>query len=161
MTAGSVHSIQLSDGGVPKLPVVQVSITKTGLEGDRQRNLKYHGGPNRAVCLFSLERIEALQAEGHPIDPGSTGENITVRGLDWNLAEPGVRMLVGEAELELTSYVKPCKNIRNSFLNSEIHRISQRVHPGWSRVYARVLNSGLVRSGDPVKLLEYEQVSLL
>ena len=161
MTSSSVYSVQVSDGGVPKLPVAQAGITKTGLEGDRQRNRRYHGGPSRAVCLFSLERIEALQAEGHPIVPGSTGENITVRGLDWNLVEPGVRIRVGEAELELTSFAEPCKTIRKSFVNSEIERMSQPAFPGWSRVYARVLREGLVRPGDPVEVIPGDQVPLL
>ena len=38
----------------------------------------FHGGPERALCLFSLERILELQAEGHPIFPGAAGENITI-----------------------------------------------------------------------------------
>lgn len=56
-----VHQINLSDGGVPKLPVWEASVGKEGLSGDRQRNLKFHGGPDRAVCLYSLELIERLQ----------------------------------------------------------------------------------------------------
>ena len=52
-----------------------------GLEGDRQRDLRFHGGPLRAVSLYSLELIEALQAEGHPIAPGAMGENLTMAGV--------------------------------------------------------------------------------
>lgn len=159
--SSSVHSIQISDGGVPKLPVTEAQITEIGLTGDRQRNRRYHGGPSRAVCLFSLERIEALQAEGHPIEPGSTGDNITVRGLDWGLAKPGRRLRVGEAELELTSFAEPCKTIRKSLLNNEIARLSEGVFPGWSRMYARVRKAGVVRTGDRVELLPDGQTSLL
>jgi MOSC domain-containing protein YiiM len=42
-----------------------------GIVGDDQAAKKYHGGPDRALVLYSLEIIEALQAEGHPISPGS------------------------------------------------------------------------------------------
>ncbi len=73
-----VHQISVSDGGVPKLPVLEATVSDKGVDGDRQRNLKFHGGPDRAVCLYSLELIERLQDEGHPIDPGSSGENLTV-----------------------------------------------------------------------------------
>jgi MOSC domain-containing protein YiiM len=59
-----VHQLSVSDGGVPKFAVPQATITKRGVEGDRQRNPDIHGGPDRAVCVFSLEIIEALQAEG-------------------------------------------------------------------------------------------------
>ena len=50
-----LHQINVSDGGVPKRPVLEARVTKTGVEGDRQRNLNVHGGPDRAVCLFSHE----------------------------------------------------------------------------------------------------------
>jgi len=60
-----VHSINVSPGGVPKLPVSEARITTLGLDGDSQRNRLYHGGPMRAVSLYSLERIEALNHEGH------------------------------------------------------------------------------------------------
>ena len=61
-----ITQINISDGGTPKLPIPQVQITLDGLIGDRQRNLKYHGGPDRAVCLWSADIIQTLQNEGHP-----------------------------------------------------------------------------------------------
>ncbi|TLY19306.1 MAG: hypothetical protein E6K66_11100 [Nitrospirae bacterium] len=78
-----VYQINLSDGGVPKRPVLEAVITTTGVEGDRQRNLKVHGGPYRALCLFSQDLIERLQDEGHSIEAGSSGENLTIAGLEW------------------------------------------------------------------------------
>ena len=68
-----VHQINVSDGGVPKKPIREAKLTERGVEGDRQRNLKVHGGPDRAVCLYSLELLERLQGEGHPIHAGSSG----------------------------------------------------------------------------------------
>ena len=52
---------------------------------------KVHGGPERAVSLFSLEVIRRLQDEGHPIYPGATGENLTVAGLDWAALAAGTQ----------------------------------------------------------------------
>ena len=79
-----VAQISVSAGGVPKRAVPAARVTTLGLEGDVQRNRKLHGGLERALCLFSLERIRALRAEGHPIQPGSIGENLTLEGLDWS-----------------------------------------------------------------------------
>lgn len=150
-----VHQVSVSGGGVPKLPVPQAEVTPNGLVGDRQRNRLFHGGPRRAVCLYSLEMIERLRAEGHPIAPGTAGENVTVAGLPWDRVVPGARLaLGGEVVLEVTSYTAPCKNIIPSFADGGFTRISQKLHPGESRVYARVLRPGLVRVGDPVQLLE-------
>lgn len=146
-----VHRINISDGGVPKRPVLEAKVTERGLDGDRQRNLTVHGGPDRAVCLFSLELIERLQDEGHSIDAGSSGENLTVAGLDWDLVRPGVRLTVGpDIELEVTSYTAPCSHNARWFRDADYSRISQKKHPGWSRVYARVLRGGIVRPGDEV-----------
>ena len=108
---GQVFSINCSPGGVPKLPVPEALVTTEGLFGDSHRNTRHHGGPDRAVCLFSAERLHALQDEGHPISTGSTGENLTLTGIDWELVEPGCRLEIGDAILEITSFTTPCRTI--------------------------------------------------
>jgi MOSC domain-containing protein YiiM len=150
---GRIESINTSRGGVPKEPVFEAMITKAGLDGDRQRDLRFHGGPDRAVVLFSLDVIRDLQREGHGIAPGAAGENLTVSGLDWRLVVPGVEIAVGGARLVVTKHVTPCLKIARSFARGEFVRISHREHPGWSRVAARVVEEGLVCVGDPVELI--------
>lgn len=125
-------------------------ITEDGLDGDKQRNLQYHGGPDRAIVLFSLDVIHALQQEGHPIATGTTGENLTVSGMDWPSLAPGIELQIGDVRLHITSYAAPCESIGPSFLKRNFPRISQKVHPGWSRLCARVLTGGLVRIGDAI-----------
>jgi MOSC domain-containing protein YiiM len=140
-------------GGVPKHAVTSVEITSEGVRGDKQRDRRYHGGPQRAVCLFSSERIEALRAEGHPIGPGTTGENLTLSGIDWDSLAVGSRLRIGDwVELEITGYAAPCSNIEGSFAAGEFKRMSQKLHPGWSRLYAKVLSEGDVRVGDLVEV---------
>ena len=142
-----VHQINVSDGGVPKHPIFEAKISKEGMEGDRQKNLKVHGGPDRAVCLFSADLIERMQDEGHTIDAGSSGENLTLAGLSWETLEPGTLLKIGpEVQLEVASYCAPCELNARWFRDGDINRISQRINPGWSRLYARVLRAGL---GDP------------
>jgi len=146
-----VHQVNVSDGGVPKRPVLEARVTEKGVEGDRQRNLKVHGGPDRAVCLFSLELLERLQDEGHPIDAGSSGENLTLAGLEWDLIRPGVVLSVGpDIRLEVMSYTVPCSQNAQWFRDGDYQRISQKKNPGWSRVYAKVVRDGVVRPGDEV-----------
>ena len=152
--AGRLDSINVSRGGVPKRPIAEAAVTPNGVEGDRQGDRRFHGGPDRAVTLFSAERIAALQAEGHPIAAGSTGENLTVSGIDWTRATPGARLEIGEVRLEITRYATPCAKIAGAFREGEIARIAQKVNPGWSRVCARVLVPGRVRVGDTANLLE-------
>jgi MOSC domain-containing protein YiiM len=151
---GRIFQLNRSGGGVPKSGVREAFLDANGLEGDRQRHLRFHGGPERALCLFPLELILELQAEGHPVFPGSVGENVTVTGLEWSRVEPGTRLSLGdEALVEMTSYTSPCKTIAASFAGGDFKRISQKVRPGDSRLYARVLRPGRLAVGDPVKLL--------
>lgn len=144
---GRIESINVSGGGVPKVSRPEAWISRHGVYGDAQADQRLHGGPDRAVCIYSLEMIRALQAEGHPVGVGSTGENLTVSGVDWELVAPGTLWRAGEALLEVASYTAPCKTIRDSFRGKRYKRISQKVTPGWSRVYARVLEEGRVRAG--------------
>ena len=73
---GILHSINVSDGGVPKLPRPWAHVRAGGVEGDRQEHRVFHGGPDRAVCLYSSDLIEALQGEGHPIRPGTISSSM-------------------------------------------------------------------------------------
>ena len=155
MTApATVTHINISNGGVPKLPIERAVIGTLGVEGDRQANTEHHGGPERALCLFSLEKIEALQAEGHAIVPGGAGENVTITGLDWDDVAPGTQLRLGESVLiEITSYTAPCYKIEANFSAGDFNRINQKTNPGWSRAYAKVIEGGPLLPGDAVELL--------
>ena len=145
-------------GGVPKHPVASARITFNGVAGDKQRNRRFHGGPQRAVSLYSHERIQALQAEGHPIVSGSTGENLTIGGLDWAMLNVGDQLQIGGLlRIEITGYAAPCSNISAAFADGESTRISQKLHPGWSRLYAKVLIEAAAHAGDLVVVTNDER----
>ena len=151
---GRIVQISVSPGGVPKTAVPTAEVTHEGVEGDRHRDLEHHGGPDRAVCLFSLEQIRTLQAEGHPVVPGALGENVTLEGVDWAAVVPGSRLELGaRVVLEITRYTTPCLNIRPAFTHGDYSRVSEKRHPGSSRVYARVLVPGRISTGDPARLV--------
>jgi MOSC domain-containing protein YiiM len=152
---GRIFQLSVSAGGVPKRSVARAHVSPGGVEGDQQRDHENHGGPERAVCLFSLEHILALQSEGHPIFPGSVGENVTLAGIDMSQLQYGDRLTIGEGdgvvELQITTFTTPCTNIKDSFADGIFTRISHKVHPGMSRLYARVLRAGELRPAMPVR----------
>jgi MOSC domain-containing protein YiiM len=147
---GVVAQISTSDGGVPKHPVDEAEIGERGVLGDRQAARQHHGRPLQALCLWSSDVLDDLRAEGHPIAPGAAGENLTLAGLDWSTIRPGTRLLIGEVLAEVSAYAQPCKKNARWFTGGDFNRMSQAHHPGWSRVYAWVLEPGRVRTGDPV-----------
>ena len=164
MSVGGPHIAQINvfPGGVPKHPVPSARVTSLGLQGDAHRALEHHGGPERALCLFSLERIRALQAEAHPIALGSIGENLILEGVDWNAVTPGRYLLLGEeVVVQVTRYTAPCGNIIGSFHNRDYSRVSAKRHPGDSRVCARVLREGALTSGDVVQILTADETLVL
>jgi MOSC domain-containing protein YiiM len=158
VTAGRLVSINISRGGVPKTAVFEALTTVGGVDGDRHR-YPNHGGLDRAVVLYSLDVIESLQREGHPIAVGTTGENLTLAGLDWPSIAPGSEVRIGAVRLQITSYTTPCGSIARSFVGGDIARIAQKQHPGWSRVCARVVTEGIVRTDDAVSVVFTESTT--
>ena len=147
------------EGGVPKHPVPSLTVEVNGCVGDRQRNLRYHGGPSRAVCLMTTSVLSSLQAEGHPIGPGTTGENVLVDLPDSASLDVGVCLELGSVVLRITGDAPPCKTIRSSFEHGTFLALSHHKNAGMTRWYAEVLAAGTIRVGDSVRVInEGEQV---
>jgi MOSC domain-containing protein YiiM len=147
--------VNVSAGGVPKLPVDRAWVGRFGLEGDAQRHDTIHGGPHRAVTLFAIEAIRRVRADGHPISAGSTGENLTTEGVEWATLPVGIRAAIGERlVLEISKPDMPCDTIAGSFNDGRSGRISILTHSLDARMYARVLTEGEVRPGDTIRILE-------
>jgi MOSC domain-containing protein YiiM len=138
---GRLLGIFASNGGVPKLPVESAQIDINGIVGDACNNKKHHGGPMKAICVLENELLVKLQSEGHPIQPGTTGENILVEG--YNL-EFGKVFDVGEVRLEVVSDATPCWKIADSFTEGDYSRMSHEKYPGETRWYCKVLNTGVI-----------------
>ncbi len=150
---GRVHQINVSRGGTPKLPVRSAVVTAEGLTGDGHNDERNHGGPLKAVCLYTLEQIERLAEEGHPVYPGAIGENVTLRGIPLELLTRGARVGIGaETLLEITKYVSPCETIAGFFNGGDFTRVAHKLHPGESRVYACVIQGGQIHEGDEVRV---------
>ena len=154
---GAIHSINVSgSGGVPKVSVKGTMVNFEGLEGDhnRYRTERKAGDPGRAVCIFSLERIRELRREGHPIDIGTAGENLTIEGLDWPALRVGMTLRVGDAAIRLSEPCAPCSKIGASFQRGDFSRVDHEKQEGWSRWSASVVEEGAVSVSDSVYLID-------
>lgn len=149
-----VMQINVSSGGVPKVAVPSALVTEMGIVTDSQNDREHHGGRDRALVIYSWDLIQDLQNDGHPIYPGSVGENLTISGLDWGSLSPGNQLTFGEVTAEITGYASPCRKISASFADGNHNRIYEKLNPGWSRICLRVLVPGLIKTGDAVILLE-------
>ena len=146
---GRIHQLSMGNGGVPKFSVAEARVGPLGLEGDVQAERRIHGGPDKALCLYALECIEAFRAEGHSIGPGSAGENVTLAGIPWGRVTPGAQLELGrEVRIVVTEYAMPCLKNARWFADGDFQRMNPHANPGHSRVYARVLRGGRLIPGD-------------
>ncbi len=155
--SGRVASINVSAGGVPKVPVAETWIGTLGLRDDAHTEPPpSHGGPDKAVSLYSVASIARVVADGHTAFPGAFGENLTLDGIEMGDLAPGTRLAIGREGpvIEVTEVAQPCQTIAHYFVDRHIARISGTTNPADARWYARVLREGTVREGDEVRPVE-------
>jgi MOSC domain-containing protein YiiM len=153
---GRVVSVNVSQGGVPKRPIPRAWVTRLGLEADGHFEPEpIHGGLIGAVCLYTVESIERVAADGHAAFPGAFGENLTLQGIELGELGAGDRLRIGDAGLviELTKHAAPCQTQGHWFIDRRIARISPKIHPEDARWYASVVSEGWVAPGDRVELV--------
>lgn len=144
--------LNISPGGMPKRAIPVAMVTRTGVAGDWQKNRKYHGGPDRALCLYSEEFYAWLREQGVDVGSGDVGENFTTRGLDLLGLRVGDRLRVGEwCVIQLTDVREPCRQLKKwdgRFPKLMFGR------SGWM---AKVVREGEVKPGDPIEVLAHER----
>lgn len=145
---GVLTQLNISPGGMPKLPVAEARVTVDGVAGDWQRNRKFHGGPNRAVCIYSEELYAWLRESGVDLVNGAVGENFTTRGIDLNRLEPGDRLRVGECLIEITKVRVPCSNLKKWDVDLPEMIVGRS---GW---VAKVVEEGVVKAGDGIEVMK-------
>ena len=154
--------INRSNGGLPKRAIAgPVMLNSKGVEGDWQRNLEVHGGPDRAALTISAELIDSLAARGFPLFYGALGENFTVSGFDPHLWRAGQRYRIGaDAVIEFTTLRAPCANLNpyGPGIHAELYDLQCKsgdvaaAHWAHGGFYARVIHPGLISAGIPVIL---------
>ena len=146
--AGVLAQLNVSQGGMPKLPVLFARVSAAGVDGDRQRNKTVHGGPNRAVCVYSEELYEELRDAGVDVSAGSIGENFTTRGIDLRRLAKRDRLRVGaDCVIEITDVRVPCRQLR--MWDPELPELIVGRRGG----VARVITEGVVKAGDVIEVV--------
>ncbi len=128
-------------------------LRRLNLDGDRQADGRVHGGPERALLLYSADHYPLWERElGRALPWGSFGENFTVEGLDEWSACLGDVLDIGEAQIQLSEVRGPCYKVA---YRTGVPDMIQRIElNGRSGFYARVLREGVVQAGDEVRLVD-------
>jgi MOSC domain-containing protein YiiM len=118
------------------------------VEGDWQKNRKYHGGPDRAVCLYSEELYAEMRRDGVEAGSGAFGENFTTCGLDLDTLRVGTRLRVGaDCVIEITGVRDPCRQLKKWDVRMP------KLIAGRSGWVAKVVEEGVVSAGDRVEVV--------
>lgn len=119
-----------------------------GLEGDA------HAGPwHRQVSLLAMESIRKMQEKGLEVGPGDFAENITTEGIDLMKLPIGTKIRLGRTALgEVTQIGKECHSRCAIY-----YQAGDCVMPR-EGIFIRVLKGGRVKAGDPVEVVEEEEV---
>ena len=142
-----VVSINISTGGIPKLPVDSIYVSFSGLTGDGHNHAK-HYDPIQAVCLQDIEQLEGLNLKGYTLAPGSTGENLTVKNLHINkLPLKAVLEFSGGVVLQLSKIRRPC------YVMDAIHPRLKEDTIGCHGIYAKVIREGMLAAGEMIDVI--------
>lgn len=144
--------------GIFKEPVVgQVKVGEFNLEGDRQADLRVHGGYYKAVYIYPSEHYEFWKRElpGMDLPFGIFGENLTTTGLTEENVFVGDRLRIGTAEFVVTQPRQPCFKLGIRFGRVDI--IKRFAKSGRSGFYLAIEKPGELAAGDAIKVLVREQ----
>lgn len=120
-----------------------VFLSKVNLEGDRQADLVYHGGEDKAVCVYPYDHYPYWESQlNRTLDDSAFGENLTVEGLTEKDVCIGDVFALGEAVVQISQPRQPCFKLAKKY---DIKDMALKVQTtGFTGFYFRVLKEGLV-----------------
>ncbi len=143
--------------GIDKRKVVEENLylDLLNLEGDRQADLRVHGGRDKAVYAYPSEHLPRWNAEllpSSPFGPGSFGENLTTANWLEDMVCIGDVWSWGEALLQVVQPRSPCYKLALFTGYPDIlRRLVETGRTGW---YLRVLEAGTVPVKGPIHVVE-------
>lgn len=144
--------------GIYKTPVAgSVMLRALNLDGDRQADLKVHGGPTKAAYAYPAEHYNYWRDElpGTDLPWGMFGENFTTEGLEEAAVNIGDRFRIGFAEVTVTEPRMPCYKLGIKFGLADI--IRRFLASGRTGFYFSVQREGEVEAGDKVELIARDE----
>jgi len=137
-------------------------LAKQGFQGDGVADLRYHGGPDRAVCVYPYEHYLLWEQEfKNPLPASTFGENLTVTNMLEQDVCIGDIFRLGDAVIQITQGRIPCSTITKR-TNTPL-LLKRMVETGYTGYLCRVLEEGIVRRDSEIRLMEShpKQVSIL
>jgi len=143
--------------GIFKQPIDgRVTLRKLNLDGDRQADLRVHGGAAKAVYCYPLMHYEYWKRElqGRDLPMGVFGENFTLDGLLEESVHLGDQFSVGSAEVMVTQPRFPCYKLGIRFEADDM--VKRFLVSGRTGFYLSVTREGEVGVGDEIRVISHD-----
>jgi len=140
--------------GICKKPVDGPRLlTRQGFEGDGVGDLKYHGGSDKAVCVYSIDHYPWWERVlGITLPQAAFGENLSVEGMREEDVCIGDIYRIGTTEVQVSQPRQPCKTLAARYGREDF--VKQVVDSGRTGFYFKVINEGRVQAGDEITLVQ-------
>lgn len=133
--------------------VQAVELKKEGFIGDDVANHKFHGGVDRAVCLYPFEHYSYWENMfNKKLNPPAFGENITATGMLEEQVCIGDIYKIGDTVIQVTQGRVPCATI--SKYNEEKQFLKKVVDTSLTGYFFRVLEEGTIKLDSEIELVE-------
>lgn len=149
-----LHKGKEVTSGIGKQPVYQpVHLNMLNFEGDGQADLRHHGGPDKAVCVYPSEHFPYWErVHGRTFGPGAFGENLTTQGILESNVCIGDVFRLDEAIVQVTQPRQPCFKLSVKYDWPKLPLLVQET--GFTGYYFRVLKAGNVKLDAALVLQE-------
>jgi MOSC domain-containing protein YiiM len=140
--------------GINKKPVQgKIFLDNLGFRGDGVADPKFHGGRDKAVCVYCVDHYSFWEKElNREMHPGAFGENLGVTEWTEKTVHIGDIFQIGEARVQCTQPRQPCHKLNKKF---DFQAMACRVQTtGFSGWYFRVIQPGWVTAGVEVKRVQ-------
>ena len=138
----------------------KVKVQNFNIEGDRQADLRVHGGYSKAAYVYPSEHYEFWRGEFPEMDLpfGMFGENLTSEGVLEKDVGIGDKFKIGTAEFIVTEPRQPCFKLGIRFGRGDV--IKKFAQSGRSGFYVAIAKTGELVAGDKIEFLEREEFSV-
>jgi MOSC domain-containing protein YiiM len=130
----------------------RVAVQGVNVEGDRQADLRVHGGPDKAVYAYAREDAAVWEQDlGRELGAGAFGENLTTEGLLEPTVRIGDALRIGTSEFVVTQPRMPCYKLNVRFQKPDM--VKRFLRAGRSGFYLSVSKEGRLQAGDRIELV--------
>lgn len=149
--------------GIRKQPLMfpTVDVSSTNIAGDRQADLRNHGGLDKAIYCYPFEHLTFWSETTGYIGDGihaPFGENLSVAGVDEGTACIGDIWRWGSVKLQISQPRWPCFKLdMHAGIRSLMTLLVKSGRCGW---YLRVLEQGVAPTSGEIEVIERDPLGV-